>query len=537
MFKGKLLDFQHTGVEKLKSKRARLVGDEPGLGKTYTGIALDQLNREGDGNEKIDLVDIFGSRKMKTLIVVPKSVLSSWDEHLMELTEDDIYLCDTKNRHRIIGPLKDRRRGGYFIVTWDFLRLEVDELEKIYFLHVIADEVHKAKSRKAQQTRALKRLKTVYKTGLSGTPADNAPRDLWSILQWLWPNYYDSENDFLDAYVEYEIDEETGFRKYAGPNEENLPILHAEMEPWFVRRKKKDVLKDLPDKYYTRMWVDLAPKQRKAYDQMAKVMIAWVDQHKDEIDRNDPLIAKAVVTQLVRLQQYASGYVVPKIGEDGEYVYKRKHKGHERGECEYDDIPLGELESWEDQPCRDVQQFEVHDPSSKLDWIMEHLSNTDNQIVIWSAFKSIVYLLQARLEKAGIPYSLLTGDVNQKDREIAITRFQTGDSRIYLGTIAAGGTGIQLQCASTSIFIDRVWSPSTNTQAEDRQHRIGQKNAVQVIDLMARNTVDLGKAQKVAMKSKWIAMMLGDEVDVDRISSMMADEPELNIEFELEEEE
>jgi SNF2 family DNA or RNA helicase len=536
MFKGKLLDFQQEDVDKLKSKRARLCGNEPGTGKTYVGIALDQLNRAGDGNDKVNLAELFKGKAMKTLVVVPKSVLSSWDEHLMELTEDDIYLCDTKNRHRILAHLKDRRRGGYFIVTWDFIRLEVDALEKIHFLHVIADEVHYAKGRKSQQTRALKRIPCIYKTGLSGTPADNAPQDLWSILNWLWPKYYSAYNPFVDAYVEYETTEE-GFKKLAGPNMENLPILHKEMEPWFTRRLKKDVLQDLPDKYYTRVWVDLDPKQRKAYDQMAKVMIAWVDQHKEELDRNDPIIAKAAVSQLVRLQQYACGYVVPLIGDDGGYVYKRKHKGHKRGECTYDDVPLGELEAWEGQPCRDVQQFEVLDPSSKLDWIMEYLNNTDHQVVIWSHFKSVIYLLEKRLLKAGITYGTLTGDVNQAGREEAIRRFQTGQARVFIGTIAAGGTGIQLQNANTSIFIGRTWSPSKNTQAEDRQHRIGQKNAVQVIDLMARNTVDLGQHQKIAMKTKWLAMMLGDEVDVDKITHMMAEEPELDMgDFELEEE-
>jgi SNF2 family DNA or RNA helicase len=534
VFKGKLLDFQHEDVQKLKSKRARLVGNDPGTGKTYEAIALDQLNRAGDGNDKVNLAELFQGRAMKTLVVVPKSVLSSWDEHLMELTEDDIYVVNTKDRARILKHMKDRRRGGYFVVTWDFIRLEVDELEKIHFLHVIADEVHYAKSRKSQQSRALKRIPTIYKSGLSGTPADNTPKDLWSVLNWLWPKFYDSENEFLDAYVEYETTDE-GYKKYAGPNMDTIHLLHKEIEPWFTRRRKKDVLTDLPDKYYTRVWVDLHSKQRRAYDQMAKVMIAWVEQHKEEIERNDPLIAKAAVSQLVRLQQYASAYVVPLIGEDGGYVWKRKHKGHKRGECEWDHIPIGELESWPDQPCRDVQQFEVHEPSAKLDWIMDYLKDSDHQVVIWSSFKSVIYLLQSRLEKEGITYGLLTGDVNQRDREIAINRFQSGAARVYIGTIAAGGTGIQLQNSSTSIFIDRVWSPSKNTQAEDRQHRIGQKSGVQVIDLMARNTVDLGKAQKIAMKAQWLAEMLGDEVDIEHITNMMAEEPD--IEMELEEEE
>lgn len=532
MFKGQLLDFQQEDVDKLHTKRARLVGNDPGTGKTYVGIALDQLNRNGVGNSKVDLAELFPQGKLKTLVVCPKSVISSWDEHLMELTEDPIYVVDTKNRHIVMKQIADPKLGGYFVVTWDFIRLEVDALSKVYFLHVIADEVHKAKNRKSQQTRALKRLLTVYKTGLSGTPADNVPADLWSVVNWLWPNYYTSFWAFVEAYVSVEVTDE-GYRKLGPPNMETVHILHKEMDSWFTRRRKQDVLQDLPDKYYTRLWVDLHPKQRKGYDQMKKTMAAWVEQHKDGLDREDPIIMNAAVTQLIRLQQFAAGYVIPKInnGEPiyfDEYIYKRKHKGHKRGECPYKHILLGDPELTfaitERVPCRDVQQFEVTDPSAKLDTVMEYLSDNDEQIVIWSQFKSVVNLFATRLEKADIPYGLLTGDVGQVERDKAMSDFQAGKTRVFTGTIAAGGTGIQLQNSSTSMFLDRVWSPSINTQAEDRQHRIGQVNAVQVIDIMARNTVDLGKAQKIAMKHKWLSLMLGDTVDADYLAEQMAEE-------------
>jgi len=551
MFTGTLLDFQAEDVQKLKSKRSRLVGNEPGTGKTYEAIALDQLNRAGDGNAQVDLSELFPPGKgMKTLVICPKSVLSSWDEHLMELTseDNDIYLVDLSNtyqkktkslgnnRWRILEHLKNPKTSGYFVVSWDFVRLEIEELVKIEFLHVIADEVHKAKGRKSQQTMALKRLRCIYKTGLSGTPADDKPQDLWSILNWLWPNWYTAYWAFCKAYVDMYIDDE-GYRKLGEPKESTIGILHAEMEPWFVRRRKKDVLKDLPDKYYSRIWVELEPKQRKAYDQMKKVMAAWVEQHKDEIDREDPVICNVVATQLIRLQQYSSGYVIPKI-HDGKYVFVRKHKGHKKGECPFPDLPLGELDmetviTVEENGkkkkvkvrCRDVQQYEVTDPSAKLDAVMEWLEDREDQVVIWSQYKSIVGLMEQRLIKAGIPYSMITGDVSQKDRDETIQAFQSGKSRVYIGTIEAGGEGIQLQCSSTSIFIDRTWKPSKNTQAEDRQHRIGQDNAVQVIDIMARNTIDLGKAQKIAMKSKYIAVMLGDEVDQDYVANMMQGEP------------
>lgn len=496
-----LFGFQSEDVEKLKSKRSRLIGNDPGTGKTYEGIALDQLNRKSDGHPKVTV-----PRNAKTLVVCPASVISVWDNHCMELTAEDVYVIDRKNRKPFIDALCDKRTSGYFICNWEALRLIEPTLakKKVEFFHIIADECHRSKNRKAQQTRALKKLKATYKTGMSGTPADNKPQDLWSILNWLWPSYYTAYWAFVKAYMVHELSDE-GYMKLTGLNMETLPRLWEEMKPWYVRRRKEDVLPDLPDKYNTRMWVDLDPKQRKAYDQMRKTMVAWVDSYKEELERQDPIIAQAAVSQLVRLQQFADGYMVPKLNEAGVQVTKRKHKGHKRGE------PCGLL-------CRDVLVWDMVDPSSKLDAVMDLLEDRDEeQIVIFSQFKTVINLFESRLKAKQISYGLLTGDVSQSDRATYVEAFQSGKIRVFAGTIAAGGVGLTLTAARTVVFIDRSWSPAVNLQAEDRLHRIGQKDAVEVIDLMARNTVDMGKHQKLALKWKLLQMLLGDKVSPDLI--------------------
>jgi SNF2 family DNA or RNA helicase len=270
------------------------------------------------------------------------------------------------------------------------------------------------------------------------------------------------------------------------------------MNKWYVRRRKQDVLKDLPDKYYTKIWVDLDPKQRRAYDQMRKTMVAWVEDYKDELERNDPIIAQAVVAQLVRLQQFADGYMMPRLDEQDNQIIKQKRT--------------------KDGDYKDVPQWIMTDPSSKLDTLMDLLRDReDDQVVIFSQFKSVINLLQERLQAEKITYGLLTGDVSQQDRANNVQAFQSGALRVFVGTIAAGGVGITLTAASTVIFIDRSWSPAINLQAEDRCHRIGQKEAVEIIDLMARNTVDLGKAQQLAVKWKWLQMLLGDKVEPEKI--------------------
>lgn len=523
-----LLDFQEEDVQQLKGMRSRLIGNEPGTGKTFEGIALDLLNRNGEGNAKVNLKELFPNGRMKTLIVCPKSVIGAWEEHCEKLTDEDVFVVpskatDRKGRTKFVKDFLDPRTSGYFIVHWEFLRLERENLKKVYWLTIIADECHRAKNRKSQQTLALKILRTVYKTAMSGTPADNAPQDLWSILNWLWPNYYTSFWNFIKAYcdvqtVDPRTGEELGYRKIVGVNEENIPKLHKEMSNWYVRRRKEDVLKDLPDKYYTKLWVDLDAKQRRAYDQMRKTMMAWVSDHEEELD--NPVIANAVVSQLVRLQQYSDAYLVPRLNEDGQHVFKWKWKYPEKGwtrarQKEWRDMHVDDPESG---GAVKVFLYDVMNPSAKLDALQELMEDRPGEpIIVFSQYKQVIKLLADRLENDKIPYALITGDVTGEDRTANVRTFQAGEARVIAGTIAAGGVGITLTRASTVVFIDRSWSPAINGQAEDRAHRIGQTEAVEVIDLMARNTVDLGKSQKLAMKGVWLKKILGDKVDMDAV--------------------
>jgi SNF2 family DNA or RNA helicase len=264
------------------------------------------------------------------------------------------------------------------------------------------------------------------------------------------------------------------------------------MAPWYLRRLKADVLKDLPDKYYTRIWVDLSPKQRKAYDEMARVMVAWLEEkgYTDDTALARPMVAQVIIAQLQRLQQFALGYM-EHAGTKLVWVVNKQ---------------TGEREQVEKDIWRMV------DPSAKLDAMMELLEDMDDgQVVIWSQFKGAITLLAKRLEAKGISFGLLTGDTPQADRGPLVADFQAGRIRVIAGTIATGGVGITLTAASTVVFLDRAWSPALNTQAEDRLHRIGQENAVQVIDLMARSTVDLGRHQQLETKMSWLRAILGDK--------------------------
>ena len=466
-------DFQEVGIEKLLPHRSVLNGDDMGLGKTIQAVELDKRRREKHNCWKT----------AQTLVVTPFSMMGTWERELKVWAPHlKVLVYDSKNRTGFVKALSAKDSNGHpryhvFVVHWKSLRFIRAELKAVNWFHIIADEVHNIKNRKALQTIYFKSLPTYYKSGFSGTWADNKPQDAWSILNWLWPMNYRSYNSFENHHIIYrtEINHVTGKTYKVTMGVHDAHIIHDHIGPYYVRRKKEEVLKDLPDKYYTEVPVDLTPQQRKAYDQMKEDMLAWVGKHEDE-----PIAAPVVIAKLVRLQQFACAY-----GRIEEVVKKLR-----------DCIQCSPL------VCKGhaYRTLKLDEPSSKLDTAMELIGDTDGQVVVFGQSKQVVNLLGRRLAKTNIPYGLLTGDTKMADREQLLVDFQSGRCKVFAGTISAGGVGITLTAASTVIFLDRAWSPSQNKQAEDRLHRIGQKNAVHVIDLVARDTVDAGRLQRISLK-------------------------------------
>jgi SNF2 family DNA or RNA helicase len=344
------------------------------------------------------------------------------------------------------------------------------QLADVKWLHVIADECHRMKNRRAKQTVALKKIPALWKTAMSGTPAVNRPDELWSVLNWLHPERYTSYWKFFNRYVstETEFIGDRRFRKIIGPRDADR--LRAEIKPFSVRRLKRDVLTDLPEKYNTEIRVTLTPQQRQAYDTMRDEMIAWIgDQTDDEV-----LPAPVIIAQLTRLLQFAVAY------------------------AEFDEHG----------------KVRLSEPSSKLDACMEVLEEAgDKPVVVFSRFRSLIDLLAVRLEAAHLSHGVFTGNTDQADRDRIVNEFQAGDLQVFAGTIGAGGVGLTLHRASTVVFLDREWSPALNAQAEDRLHRLGQKNAVQVIDIIARNTIETRKLKVIDMKKAWLRRVLDGTTD------------------------
>jgi len=213
---------------------------------------------------------------------------------------------------------------------------------------------------------------------------------------------------------------------------------------------------------------------------MKENMLAWIGTQETE-----PVVAPVVIAQLTRLQQFAIAYAEQRP------VTRRDRSGNTYTE---------------------TKMF-LSEPSSKLDAVMELIEESDgSSVVVFSQFAQVIELLAKRLEKKGITHGKFVGATPADERARIISGFQDRKIQVFLGTIAAGGIGITLTAASTVIFIDRSWSAALNLQAEDRLHRIGQKSAVQVIDIIAEGTIDSARIKVIQRKWKWIKRLIGDSV-------------------------
>jgi SNF2 family DNA or RNA helicase len=459
-----------------------------GTGKTYEAIAIEQRLRNAHTGDK-----------MRTLILAPWSIHEMWRRKLIELLgvkPNDIVVIDRKNRARFLRAAQIGR-ARYYIMHYEALRVKgMEPLQKITWFHIIADEIHRVKSPKALQTKAFKRLKAQFKTGMSGSIADDKPQDFWMPLHWVRPDLFPNmgtknpQRKFVQDFCETEeikgrvigFDEETGEEihqmhlKVVGIKPDQLASFHKLIAPFYMRRLKEDVL-DLPEKYFTPINVKLLPSQQKIYDQLKREFKAWIGEHEDE-----PLNAPSVLGRLIRLQQAALASLMF-----------------------YD---TGKIDPRTKEPIRKVK---LREPSAKLDAFMDWAADLSGPAVVFSQSVGMINLAAARLDAAGARTGVYTGTTPDRMRQPIIDDFQAGKLDFFLGTIKAGGEGITLTRSNTMAFFDRAWGPFRNKQAEDREHRQGQKNAVQIVDFFAPGTVD-AKVRKTNI-DKWSVLkaVLGDD--------------------------
>lgn len=491
----------------------RLLADDPGLGKTFMAGEMDRLLRVSDQGVKA------GEWK-PTLVVVPKNLRYTWGEwYARYRPHTRTIVIDTRSpKHREVfaNAVKSRSHDVY-ICHYEGLKLLLGILKDVEWLHFILDEAHRISNRKTQTSKAVRVVKAAWRTALTGTAASKSPDQLWAILNFLEPKVWTSYWAYRKRYVEERVDPIHGYRKAVGPNISMLPELQHRLKPMMVRRRKADVLPELPPKQYKNIWVDLSPKQRKIYDEMRTKMLTWVGEHEDE-----PLVATVAIAQLIRLQQIAlaTPAFVERTRMVAQYWVELDDFGNEAPDEEGNPIYLRDRQGRrisEGLPKLEEQVVEIHleEPSSKLDAVMEvvtDLVQQGQQVVIFSQFTRMIDLLCTRLESAGIAYGKYTGQTRDTTRTRIEQEFAERKISVFAGQFQAGGVGLNLQTASTVCFLDRAWTARDNLQAEDRIHRMGQlAETITVIDFLGRDTVDRGRFQQMLDGWHGVQLLLGDK--------------------------
>ena len=314
---------------------------------------------------------------------------------------------------------------------------------------VVIDEAQALKDPKSQQTRAVWAVchdpSVTRVVAMTGTPIANHIGDLWAIMHAIAPAEYPTRSAFLDRYAQLSWNSFGGL-DIVGIRQDNAEEFFAFFDARYRRVTKAQAAPWLPEKYRSVRYAPLPAKMRKAYDELDEQLVTRFD---------DGTIAFApnTLAQTTRLLQVASAYGT--TDADGKY--------------------------------------HMVEPSPKLDVLMEILEETEGrQVVACALSKQLINLAAARLEKAHVPFGLITGDVHEMDRRVALDRFQAGQLRVLLFTIGAGGVGLTMTAADTIVFLQRSWSLIQNLQAEDRVHRLGSEihEAIHVIDVVCPDTVE-----------------------------------------------
>jgi SNF2 family DNA or RNA helicase len=484
----RLYGFQRAGVAFMSHVRHALCTDEMGTGKTiqsiYTLRTLDE-----------DEVDVFPA-----LVVCPNSMKTTWRKEFAMWWPDvrvEILEGGRANRLKTIDKFR-HGQADVLVVNWEALRGHSKlagygstrlkhchvcdpalrdnpeanpqkncercprELNDITWHGMILDEAHRAKEPKAKQTRAAWALRTDgtnVRIALTGTPIANAPQDLWSSLHFINPKAWPARTKFIDRWC-LQTYNPFGGMTVIGLKPETKDEFFAITDPHVIRRPKSLVLSQLPQKVYTQRYVDMSPKQAKAYKTMQEDMVAAIG---DQDGWDDRIVAVNSLTQLTRLTQFASAYA--ELDDEG--------------------------------------NVRLSDPSNKVDGLMEVLEEVDGKpIVVFAQSRQLIELASRRLEKAKIDHGLITGAQSGAERQAYIDRFQSGQLRAMLCTVGAGGVGITLTRADTLVFLQRSWSMVDNSQAEDRVHRIGSEvhESINIIDIISQGTIEEG--QRLALQAK-----------------------------------
>lgn len=367
-----------------------------------------------------------------SLVVCPSSLVFNWiRESKKFVPELKVLPLEGAERNKLFSRIPE---SNLVITSYPLLRRDIDRYRDYHFAAVILDEATHIKNPDSQNAQAAMALRGRHRFVLTGTPIENSVRDLWSILEFVMPGYLGKREDFRER---YELPIGRG-------SEPERVRLGKRVRPIMLRRLKQQVAKELPEKIEQTQFCELTPDQRELYTKLHGESRRQVE----ELLKDQGRARMAVLTALLRLRQV----------------------------------------------CCDLRLLgqEAERPSSKIELLFELLEEAidgDHRVLIFSQFVSMLQLIKTELDGRKISFCYLDGQTKDRGREI--DRFQlTQDIPVFLISLKAGGTGLNLSAADTVIHFDPWWNPAVEAQATDRAHRIGQTKVVTSYKLITRNTVE-----------------------------------------------
>ena len=426
-----LREYQLFGYRWLKAMSnygfGAILADDMGLGKTLQMLAYLESNR---GNHC-------------SLVVAPASLVYNWANELVKFGSALKTAC-------VVGSVEQRelllhKAADYdlLITSYDYLRRDSELYRSSEFQSLILDEAQYIKNQQTQNAKAVKQIKAKQRFAMSGTPIENNLQELWSLFDFIMPSYLGSYNEFLKKYEQPIL---------AG-DKQKAQKLKQLVAPFILRRKKEEVLKELPPKIEETHLIDFTQDEARIYQAYALRAVK-------QLDGADHIHILAAMNQLRQL-------------------------------------------------CLDPRLLfaELTEISSKMAFalsLIEKIVAAKEKVLLFSSFTSLLTLMEPELNKRAIDYLKLTGANSKEERRELVERFKQEDQSLFLISLKAGGTGLNLTAANHVIHFDPWWNSAATAQASDRTYRIGQNKTVVVHYLIMKDSIE-EKIQQLQLAKKDLA--------------------------------
>ena len=437
--KATLRDYQRQGLTWLATVTGLGLGcclaDDMGLGKTVTLIAL-HLHRIATGH------------RGPTLVVCPTSLMGNWEAEIGKFAPHVPVRRFHGSARDLDAALGEDELGGFVLTTYGTMRRDAETLAQVGWGLVVADEAQHVKNASSDTAKALRSIGSGQRVALTGTPVENDLTELWAILDWCVPGLLGSRQAFR--------------RVWASAIESGAHIGRARefselISPFLLRRRKSDpgIAPELPPKIETNHLLALTKEQAVLYE-------AYVRETMEQIERatlpdgrqSDNVMRRGLILQLLTGLKQICNHPAHFLKQASGKIAGRSEK-----------IEL-------------------------LDELIDTVRSEDGATLVFTQFVAMGHLLESHWQATGVPYQFLYGETPVKKREQMVEAFQAGEVPVFMLSLQAGGTGLNLTRADHVIHVDRWWNPAVEDQATDRAYRIGQTKPVQVHRLITRGTIE-----------------------------------------------